>query len=70
VIETQGGHFAPAQLAAGQQPAMSGDDPVFAIDQDRYIEAEGLDTIGDLPDLLPAVPPGVRGIGLSCSIGR
>jgi len=40
---------------------MSGDDPVVAIDQDRYIEAEGLDTIGDLPDLLPAVQPGVRG---------
>ena len=34
-----------------------------SIDQDRHIEAEGLDAIRDLPDLLLAVQPRVRRIG-------
>jgi hypothetical protein len=33
-----------------------------AIDQNRDIETEGLDTVGDLPDLLLAVAPRVRWI--------
>jgi hypothetical protein len=41
-----------------------------AIDQDRHIEAEGLDAFGNLPDLLSGVTPWVAGSGLSSSIWR
>jgi hypothetical protein len=34
------------------------------VDQDRHIEAEGLDAAGDLPDLLAAVSAGIGRIGL------
>jgi hypothetical protein len=33
-----------------------------AIDQDRHIEAEGLDAFGNLPDLLSGVTPWVGGV--------
>jgi hypothetical protein len=36
----------------------------IAIDQHRHIEAKGRDAIGNLPDLLLAVPPRVRRVGL------
>ena len=38
---------------------MAGDHVAGAIDQDRDIEAESLDAVGDLSDLLPAVAPRV-----------
>ena len=64
VIEAKGRHLAPAELAASEQPAVTGDHLIVTIDQDWDIEAKGLDAVGDLPDLLLAVEPRVRGIGL------
>jgi hypothetical protein len=59
VIELDRRHLGPAKLAAGEQPAMTGDHLKLGIDQDRRVEAEGRDTLRDLPDLLPAVAPRV-----------
>jgi hypothetical protein len=39
-----------------------GDNLAVVIDQDRDIKAEGLDALGDLPDLLLAVTPRVSRI--------
>src|SRR5260370_39033928 len=47
-----------AELAAGEQPAMSGDHLAVAINQDRDNEAKDLDAVSDLPDLLLAVQAG------------
>src|SRR5258707_6055217 len=38
---------------------MPGDQVEVSIDQERHIEAEGLDALGNLPDLLLAVQPRV-----------
>ena len=46
------------------QPPMPGDNLALAIDQDRDIEVEGPDAVGDLPDLLLAMAPRVRGVEL------
>jgi hypothetical protein len=45
-----------------------GDNLAVVIDQDRDIKAEGLDALGDLPDLLLAVTPRVSRI--SVLVGR
>src|SRR6266404_8743470 len=42
---------------------MATDHVEVSIDQDWHIEAEGLDALGNLPDLLLAVQPRVRRIG-------
>ena len=41
---------------------MAGDDVAVAIRQDRDIEAERINAVEDLPDLLLAVAPRVGGI--------
>ena len=41
---------------------MTRDNVKIAVDQNRNIEAKGLDAIGDLPDLPVAVQPWVRRI--------
>jgi hypothetical protein len=64
VIEAQRRHLAPAELATGKKSPMTGDDVALTIDQDRNIEPERLDAGGDLPDLLLAVKPRVRGVRL------
>jgi len=64
VIETDGRHLAPAEFAAGKQPAMPADHLELGINQHRHVEAEGLDAAGDLPDLFLAVEPRVPGVGL------
>ena len=64
VIEAEGRHLGNAELAAGEQPAVPGDHVAVAIDQDRHVEAESLDAVGDLPDLLLAVPARVGRIRL------
>jgi len=51
-------------LASGEQPTVAGDHIVAAIDQDRDVEAESLEAIGDLPDLLFAVAPRIGRIRL------
>ena len=64
MIEGERWHLGPAELAAGEQSAVPADHLVVAIGQDRNVEPEGLDAVGDLPDLLFAVEPRVRGIQL------
>src|ERR1700730_2695531 len=49
---------------SGEQPTVAGDHIVAAIDQDRDVEAESLEAIGDLPDLLFAVAPRIGRIRL------
>jgi len=51
VIEANRRHLGQARLCGGQEPAVTRDHIVFAIDQDRNIEAECLDTVADLADL-------------------
>ena len=53
-----------AQEIAGEQPAVAGDHLEFGVDQDRHVEAENPDAVGDLPDLLAGVPAGIPRIGL------
>ena len=43
---------------------MTGNDVEIGINQYRHIEAERLDTLSNLPDLLFAMDPGVGWIGL------
>jgi hypothetical protein len=63
VIETERRYLAAAELAASEQPAVTGDHVELGIDEHRDVKAEGLDAVGDLPDLLLAVEPRVRGVG-------
>jgi len=62
MIETQGRHLGPAELSTGEEPAVTRDDVEIGIDQHRHIEAESLDAVGDLPDLLLAVAARVGGV--------
>jgi hypothetical protein len=64
VIEAQRRDLAPAELTTRAEPAVPGDHVVVAIDQDRDVEVESLDAIGDLPDLLLGVLTRVRRIRL------
>jgi hypothetical protein len=60
VSEAQRRDLAPAELTTRAEPAVPGDHVVVAIDQDRDVEVESLDAIGDLPDLLLGVLTRVR----------
>jgi hypothetical protein len=62
MIEAQRRHLSQTELAAGGEATVAANYVVVAINQDRDIEAEGLDAVGDLPDLLLAVPARVVGI--------
>lgn len=44
-------HLGPAEKLAGFEPAVTGDDLQLAVDEDRRIEAEGLDALRNLADL-------------------
>src|SRR5207244_3842658 len=63
MLQADGRHRPIAQLSAGEQPAMAGDDLQPGIDQDRYVEAEGGDAVGDLSDLFGLMPAGVARVG-------
>jgi hypothetical protein len=52
-----------SQQLGGFHSAMPGDDLAVIADQHRIGEAEPLDAVGDLPDLLLGVGPGVSRIG-------
>jgi hypothetical protein len=52
MFEADGRDLAAAEEPASQQPAMPGDDPELGINEDRHVEAEGGDAVGDLADLL------------------
>ena len=47
-----GGHRVDAEELGGFHAAMAGDDLLVIVDQDRIAEAELLDALRDLPDLL------------------
>ena len=64
MFEADGRHLLAAEMATGEQPAVAGDDVEFGIDQDRHVEAERLDAVGDLLDLLALVSAGVARVGL------
>jgi hypothetical protein len=64
MFEADRRHLGAAQIPAGEQPAVAGDDLKFGVDQDRHVEAEGHDAVGDLADLLALVPARVPGIRL------
>src|SRR6266851_5216580 len=64
MIEAERRRLGNAELAAGEQPAMSGDHLAVAINQDRDNEAKDLDAVSDLPDLLLAVQAGIGWIRL------
>jgi hypothetical protein len=48
-----------AQQLCGFHPAVAGDDLVIIADQDRIGEAEALNAVGDLPDLILGMEAGV-----------
>jgi hypothetical protein len=52
-----------AEVLGCEDSSVSRDDFEIAIDQDRDVEAEALDALCDLPDLLLAVDPRVLRIG-------
>jgi hypothetical protein len=55
MIQAHGWHLVDAELAAGEQPAMSGDHIACVIDQDRDIKTKLLDAFSNLLDLFLAV---------------
>ena len=57
-------------MLAGQQPAMAGDQIAIGVDQNRAIEPEARDALGDLTDLLFAVDPCVLWIGFDLVEGQ
>ena len=57
VIEAHCRHLGHVQLTAGREAAVPCDHVAIAIDQDRDIEAESFNAVGDLPELLFAVAP-------------
>ncbi len=64
VLQTDGGHLGPTQEGGGLNAPMAGDDPLLAVHQYGGVEAEGLNALGDLADLLPGVNPRVVRIQL------
>jgi len=56
MLEAQGWHLVDAELAASEQPAMSGNHMAIAIDEDRDIETKDSDAFGNLLYLFLAVP--------------
>src|ERR1700722_1504188 len=64
VGQPHGRHGLQAQQLGGSYPPVSGDDLAVAVDEHRIDEAETLNALADLADLLLGVGPGVAGIGL------
>ena len=62
-------HLGHAEFARGEQPAMAGDDAMFAIDQNRIGEAEFPDGRRDLRDLRIGVGARVSGVGIKSATG-
>jgi hypothetical protein len=63
MLEADGGHLVAAEEPESQSrpcPAMTRSS---AFNQDRHVDAEGGDVVGDLADLLSLVPPRVPRIG-------
>src|SRR5271165_804329 len=64
MIERNRGNLGPAEPLGGQQPAMPGNHFAVSFDEDRNVEAERLDALGDLADLFGAVLASVARVGL------
>ena len=63
VRQTKSGHLGAAQELGGLDPPVAGYDLVLVRDQDWVREAEPLDALGDLPQLLLRVSAGIAGVG-------
>ena len=64
VFEADRRHLGPAEQATGFEAAVAGDELAVAVDQDRHVEAEGLDAAGDLLNLALGVSTRVARIGV------
>ena len=62
MIDAHRRHLGHAERAGSQDPAVTGNYLATAINQDRDVETESLDALGELPDLLLAMPARVRRI--------
>jgi hypothetical protein len=67
VLEPDGGQLAVAELATGQQAAVSGEHVVVGIDHHWDVEAEFADAGRELADLRFAVHARIARIGLELS---
>ena len=56
-------HGRNAEFLGCHHPAVAGDDLALVADQHRVGEAEALDAVGDLTDLLPRMAPRIARIG-------
>ena len=61
--QAQRRHAVHAEQLGGLDPAMAGDDLAVVADQHRIGEAEPLDAVGDLPNLLLGMGAGIAGVG-------
>ncbi len=64
MVERDRRDFGKAQAPGGEQPPVARDDAALAVDQDRHIEAERLDAVGDPPHLALRMQARVARVGL------
>ena len=69
MVERDGRNLGKAEATGGEQPGMAGDNSALAVDQDRDVEAERRDAVGDAGDLAGRMQAGVAGVGLERSTG-
>ena len=55
MLKPDGRNLGPSEPPARQQPAMARDYIEISVHEDRDVKSEGLDAVGDLPDLLGAM---------------
>ena len=65
MIEPNGRNLVPPEPLGSKKPPVAGDYIAFGVDQQRDIETEGLNALGNLTDLLGAVLAGLPGSGLN-----
>jgi hypothetical protein len=56
MFEANRRNLAPTEALAREQASVAGDDVQVGVDEDGHVEAEGLDAVGDLTNLLGAMP--------------
>ena len=64
MVERDGRNLGKAEATGGEQPRVARDDAALAVDQDRDVEAERRDAVGDAGDLADRMQAGVAGVGL------
>ena len=71
VVQSNRRHPLQAEQPGGCDSTMAGDDSARLVDQNGIGEAEGLDAVGELPDLAFGMAAGISGIGpqrLECPV--